>query len=525
MKLSILTFLITVLFSAAAYSTTDLEKYLFDYQGKKYYAVSQRKFMCRKKWALKVDDKIVTPYKYLTIDYKYGGGGNYFIIARTKGKKKLEYYSGTRSWIGASTGPRLEREWDWFYNEFVVIGVDDYRESAPFENLIASPPYSVYELNEGTLNLSEYYRQKLQRYFYPAEKYGKPTFATSFLYIEEPEEDEIDGGHLINTNAEDVFPDYKILPPWHGTGIRAVRRNDKECKRGLLSPDGEVILDFEYDKIKEVYELTPNLDNKLIYAFKDGKEGVFLPKQSEESNGHFISPFKHEEIIYSLFWNGICYAVIPDQTGNTYKQKLVILNDDPEKEDETILSGTNRIKLILSSNVSKTIPQNPDIHWFLAQKDDEVFLYRLTKNHREPELILKVAGNIEKPFYWNGSNYCIVENKKDDSYNLVLLGDSPEENKVLISENVSPHILTSSDTANSNLVILYYNHPKWSFYILTNQSKEPKLLSKGKYYIMDYRCKENNYYIYDYDSHKYFKLNPLGDDEEITKQEWDTLPK
>ena len=34
MKLSILTFLITVLFSAAAYSTTDLEKYLFDYQGK-----------------------------------------------------------------------------------------------------------------------------------------------------------------------------------------------------------------------------------------------------------------------------------------------------------------------------------------------------------------------------------------------------------------------------------------------------------------------------------------------------------
>ena len=88
MKLSILTFLITVLFAAGAYSTTDLEKYLFDYQGKKYYAVSQRKFMCRKKWALKVDDKIVTPYKYLTIDYKYGGGGNYFIIARTKGKKK-----------------------------------------------------------------------------------------------------------------------------------------------------------------------------------------------------------------------------------------------------------------------------------------------------------------------------------------------------------------------------------------------------------------------------------------------------
>ncbi|MCR4559723.1 MAG: hypothetical protein K5685_06555 [Bacteroidales bacterium] len=95
------------------------------------------------------------------------------------------------------------------------------------------------------MNPSEYYKQKFQRYFYPSEKYGKPTFTASFLYVEEPVGDEISSGHLINTNAEDIFPDYKILSPWHGTGIRAIRRNDKEFKCGLLLPDGEVILDFD----------------------------------------------------------------------------------------------------------------------------------------------------------------------------------------------------------------------------------------------------------------------------------------
>ena len=509
-----------------AYCKEKKSEHLFDYKGKSYYAVSQKKFLSREKWALKVDEEVVTPFKYLSMEYLRGAGDEYFIIARTKGKKKLEYRPGSYSFIGASSGPRLDLEWDWFYNEFVVIGIDDYGESEPFENIIADCPYEIYSLDEGTLNLSPYYKEKLKDFFHPTDIRGKKTQGAKFLYVME----ERWAGRLITPNAKDLLPDYKVKESWYGVGIPAYKRSDDENenrKKGLLLPDGEIILDFEYDRIREIYELSSRRYKyrNFIFAFKDGKEGVFLPKQSENDEGHFISPFKHEEIEDFLSWNGKYYGVVPYESGSSYKRKLVILNDDISKDDEVVLSEMSDIELNLFSKESEKFPGNLDFHWFTVSKNDKTALYRFVKGKEEPELVMDYVDgkSIERPFCWNGNYYCVI---KSDETKVVLLGKTPAECKTVISKDGDPMIYFSENGNNDNFVIKMTGWSDGSFYIVTKSNKIPQLLStKTEHDILYFRDKAPFFYVYDYNNHKYFRLNPDGGDEEISESEWEALPE
>ena len=65
-----------------------------------------------------------------------------------------------------------------------------------------------------------------------------------------------------------------------------------------------------------------------------------------------------------------------------------------------------------------------------------------------------------------------------------------------------------------------------SFYIVTKSNKIPQLLStKTEHDILYFRYKAPFFYVYDYNNHKYFRLNPDGGDEEISESEWEALPE
>lgn len=536
MKRPFLVFLAFTIFASLAYSKEVEPEHLFDYNGKSYCAVSKKKFLSREKWALQVDGKVVTPFKYLSIEGLDGGNGQYFIVARTKGKRKLEYHSGHFAVIGASWGPYFDYEWDWYYDEFVAIGIDDYSESAPFEAyLAAGKPYAVVRYEEDALIFSDYYREKLKPYFHlSTDSNGKETYKACFLYVME----ERWFGRLLDSNARDLLPDYMVKEGWPGPAIRAVRREgeeDSEDKNfGLVLPDGELLLDFEYDRIRSRDYGESFVNGKCIFARKDGKEGIFLPKQSEQSKGHFISPFKYEEINDFLQCGERCYAVVQDsQSADDYAEKLVILNDDSSKEDEIVLSGVKHVRFCRSSEESRKLPGKNDIHWILTDKgkygsgNEKTALYRLTQKNKAPELILDyvdggIGRSINIPFYWNGNYYCIVQHW-GVGCSLVLLGNSPKESRVLIPQmKERPSIYPPTDERNEDLVIKA--NYGYTLYAITKKSLQSRLISDGKHDILEFRYKAPYYYIYDFPS-KYYRLNPDGEDEKITENEWNQLPE
>lgn len=533
MKRPFLVFLAFTIFASLAYSKEVEPEHLFDYNGKSYCAVSKKKFLSREKWALQVDGKVVTPFKYLSIEGLGGGNGQYFIVARTKGKKKLEYHSGEFSVIGASCWPYFDYEWDWYYDEFVAIGIDDYSESEPI--VPGSNHYNVVRYEEDALIFSDYYREKLKPYFHLSSDYsGEKENKACFLFVIGKNRFRC----LLDSNARNLFPDYNIKDDWTGPAILAERREGNGYfigkKVGLVLPDGEVLLDFEYDSIRERGYGKAFENGKFIFARKDGREGIFLPKQSEQSEGHFISPFKYEEIKDFLQFGERCYAVVQDtQSSDDYAEKLVILNDDSSKEDEIVLSDVRHVRLTKSSEEFKKLSGKDDIHWILAQKgkyesrNEMTALYRLTQKSKAPELILDyVDGDIDRsiniPFYWMGNYYCVVQHK-GVGYSLVLLGNSPKESRVLIPQmKERPSIYPPTDERNEDLIITISATD--TMYAISKKPHVTKLLSDRKHDILYFRYKAPYYYIYDFPS-KYYRLNPDGEDEKITENEWNQLPE
>ena len=133
-----------------------------------------------------------------------------------------------------------------------------------------------------------------------------------------------------------------------------------------------------------------------------------------------------------------------------------------------------------------------------------------------------IYNSIRTPFYWNGNYYCIVQHW-GVGYSLVLLGNTAKESKILIPQmKESPTIYPPTDERNEDLVIKA--NYGYTLYAITKKSQQSRLISDGKHDILEFRYKAPYYYIYDL-PREYYRLNPDGEDEKITENEWNQLPE